>query len=140
MQLGRPAQRIAGTQAPLRVQSLRVQQRQPGQQHRIQSVALGVLGVVSPQIGRPLRGNQHHVRALASEPGRQWNPRVAGRFHHDGDGAGLAALGQAIPELLKVGRGGPEAVPGPDQLPALVGEAGLVRRADRDVDSHPQDH
>jgi hypothetical protein len=31
-------------------------------------------------------------------------------------------------------------MPGPDKVALLIGQAGLVRRTDRDVDPHPKDH
>jgi hypothetical protein len=51
MHLGRSAQRVPGAKAALLMQTLRVQQRKPSQQNRIQSITLGVLGVIGPQVG-----------------------------------------------------------------------------------------
>jgi hypothetical protein len=42
--------RVGGAQALGRAQTLGVQQRQPGQQPRVQPVGLDVLGVVVPQV------------------------------------------------------------------------------------------
>lgn len=140
VQLGRPAQRITGSDAPLGVQALWVQHREPGEQNRVEPVALGVLGVVGAQFSRPLRRHQHNVGAVLAEPRRERHPRVAGRLQHDRDLARSGARGQPLPQPVEVGCGRPEPVPGPDHLAAFIGQAGLVRCTDRDIDSHPKDH
>jgi hypothetical protein len=50
-QLGRASQRRGGTQAVLGVQAVWVQQRQPGEQARVEPVGLGVLVVLGAQVG-----------------------------------------------------------------------------------------
>ena len=140
VQLGGPAKRVAGTQAALGVKPLGVQHRQPGQQDRVQPVALGVLGVVGAQVRGAFRGDQDHVGALPAEPRRQRHPGVTGRFHHDGDLARRASLGEEGPQTLQVPDCGSESMPGPQQLATVISQAGLVRRTDRDVDPHPKNH
>lgn len=51
--LHRSFERVTGTDAHLGVQALRVQHRQVGQQLRVQTVGLGVLGIIVPQVGGP---------------------------------------------------------------------------------------
>jgi hypothetical protein len=95
---------------------------------------------IGTQVGRPLRGNQHHVSTLATEPGRQENPCVAGRFHHDGELTGSLPAGSrsySCSSSVAVVR---NSVSRPQEFAAFVGQAGLVRRAHGDVDSHPEDH
>ena len=57
--LGGAPQRVTGPEPSFGMESFRVQQRQPCQQHRVQPVALGVLGIVRTQVGGPLRRDQH---------------------------------------------------------------------------------
>ena len=130
MQLGRPAQRVPRTDATFGVESFGMQQRQPGQQHRVQPVAFGVVGVVGPQVRRPLRRDQDHLGAFAQEPGRQRHPGVAGRLHHHREIFGSKARRYTVPQPLKVRGGVAEPVAGPDQLAARVDQAGLVRDTD----------
>ena len=47
---------------------------------------------------------------------------------------------QTLPQNLEGGCGGSEPVAGPDQLPTFVGEAGLMRCTDGDVDAQSKDH
>ena len=67
---------------------LRVQQRQPGQQDRVEPVGLGVFGVVGPQVGRALRPEQGACV-------RRRDPLTLG-----GDVAGAAGTGKVVRSWL----------------------------------------
>jgi hypothetical protein len=140
VQLGGPPQRVTGSQPALGMQPLGVQQRQPGEQDRVQPVGFGVLGVVGAQVRGPLGRDQHHGRAPTTEPGRQRNPGVAGRLHHHRDLSGCGGLDQPGPQPVQLGGLGAEPMPGPQQLPTRVGGAGLMRCTHRDVDPPANDH
>jgi hypothetical protein len=111
-----------------------MQQRQPGQQGGVQPVGLGVLVVVGAQVGRAFRRHQNHAGATAAEPGRQWNPGVAGGFHDHHHLGQVGALRQALPEPVQFGSDGVEAVAAPEQSAGVVSQACLVGGPARDVD------
>ena len=115
-----------------------MQQRQPSQQLGVQSVGLGVLGVVGAQIRRLLGGHQHHGCAPASEPRGQRHPGVAGRFHHHQHLVGVA--GQLGPEGLEFRSTGTELVTRPHDPACLVRASRPMLRPARDVDSQTNLH
>lgn len=119
-----PFQRVTRAEGINRMQTFGVQQRQPGEELGVETVGLGVFGEVVPQIRRLLRRDHYHYRALASEPGRQRHPRVAGRFHHHHHLFGVGR--EPGPQRFEIGDIGSEPMSRPDDLSCLVCASGMV--------------
>ena len=111
-----------------------MQQRQAGQHPRIESVRLGVLVVVVPQVSRLLGWHQDHRGAVGLEPGRQRHPGVAGRLEDHGH---RRTVGDLRPQAFEIGGRRAELPRRPDELTSFIGQAGPVVGPTRDVDAQP---
>jgi hypothetical protein len=101
--LHRPAQRFSAAETLLKMEPLRMQSRQPGQQLSIEPIGFGVLIVVGPQISG------------------QRDSGIAGGSHHNGDV--VLSRRDALPELLEILRAGTKADIAPKQLPVASAQA-----------------
>lgn len=136
--LHHPLERVAGPERVLAVQPLGMQQRQTSQQLGVQTVGLGVLVVVGPQVRGLLGWDHDHRRTPAAEPARQGDPGVAGWFHHHHDVLGVGR--QPRPQRLELIGIGMEPVADEQHLAVLVRARRLVRRATGDVDTESDLH
>jgi hypothetical protein len=133
-----PLERITGPVGGLWVEAIRVQQRQPSQQLRVQPVGLGVLGVIGAEVRRLLGGHQDHGRAAPSEPCGQRHPSVTGRLHHHQHLGGVA--GQSGPERFEFLSTRTELVARPHDRAGLVRTSRPMRSPARDVDPQTNLH
>jgi hypothetical protein len=131
--LHRAAQGLCRPVSAMFVQPVRVKQRQPCEQPRIQPVVLGVFGVVGTQVRR-LGGRHHHdPRTAATEPGRDRHPGVAGGLEDDGE---LVPTGhpQRRPQIFQLGRTGEELPSRPHERPISPRQRALMGRPAGQID------
>lgn len=136
--LDQPPQRISRALPGVGTQSFGVQQRQPGQQLRVDPVVFGVLGVVLAQVSR-LRGRHHHNRRAApAKPLGNHDPDISGGLEYHRQLSRVLDTHIGPYPLQLVGAG--QELPAPPHRLAVTGQRRLMRSPDRDVDPQRQCH